>query len=145
MRAVLSATAFLMAVSAGAPAFAQGDAVEGEKVFRRCMTCHMVGPDAAKRVGPPLNGVVGREFGTVEGFKYSDNLMELAGEGSVWSVETLSAYLTNPKDVIPKGIMAFPGLRKEEDIANVIQYIAGFDADGNAVDPAPVVESAAGS
>ena len=53
--------AALFAVAA-APAFAQGDAAAGEKVFNKCKACHMVGDGAKNRVGPQLNAVVGVEM-----------------------------------------------------------------------------------
>lgn len=112
-------------------AAAEGDAAAGEKVFRKCKACHVVGEGAKNKVGPILNGVVGRDWGVIDGYKYSANLLELAAaDGKVWDVETLDAYLTKPKDMIPKGKMAFAGLRKEEDRANVIAYLAQFNADG---------------
>ena len=53
--------------------------------------------------------------------------MELAEGGLTWDNDTLVAYLVKPKDVIPKGKMAFAGLKKEDDIANVIAYLATFE------------------
>lgn len=93
--AVLAATATWQAP---APALAQeGDAARGEQVFRqRCQTCHRVGEGARNLVGPVLNGVYGRQAGTVEGFRYS-NLNRAAGEaGLVWNSERLVEYLPNP-------------------------------------------------
>ncbi|WP_269583669.1 c-type cytochrome [Roseibium sp. Sym1] len=110
-------------------ASADGDAAKGEKVFRKCKACHAVGPDAKNKVGPELNGIVGRDWGAVEGYKYSNDLLEMS-DGKVWDVETLDAYLTKPKDMIPKGKMAFAGLRKEDDRADVIAYLAQFNAEG---------------
>jgi len=112
-----------------AQASAEGDPAKGEKVFRKCQACHAVGPDAKNKVGPQINGVVGRDWGAVEGYKYSKALIEMS-DGKVWDVETLDAYLTKPKDVIPKGKMAFAGLRKEQDRADVIAYLAQFNAEG---------------
>ena len=117
--------AALFAVAA-APAFAQGDAAAGEKVFNKCKACHMVGDGAKNRVGPALNGVVGVEIAHVEDFKYSDNFMELKAEGFMWTPENLSAYLADPKAVAPKGKMSFAGLRKQEEIDNVIAYLETF-------------------
>lgn len=133
-----------------APALAQGDIAAGEKVFRKCKACHAVGANAKNRVGPSLNGVVGRVWGAVEDYKYSEGkdgtLKQLAeSEGKVWDIPTLTAYLIKPKDVIPAGKMAFPGLKKEEDLVNVIAYLASFDETGAETDPAPVLEGAAGS
>ena len=113
-----------------AQASAEGDPANGEKVFRKCAACHAVGEDARNKVGPQLNGVIGRDWGTIEGYKYSSSLMEGAGEGRTWDVETLDAYLLKPRDVIPKGRMAFAGLRKDEDRADVIAYLAQYSEDG---------------
>ncbi|SNT20110.1 c-type cytochrome [Tropicimonas sediminicola] len=124
--ALLPLAAALVAVTA-APVLAEGDAANGEKVFKKCQACHMVGDDAKNRVGPPLNGVVGAPAGRVEDYKYSPNLLELAEGGLVWDDETLTAYLTKPKDVIPKGKMSFAGLKKESDIDDVIAYLQTFE------------------
>ena len=64
MRLVIAAAAFASLLAG--PAFA-ADIEHGAKVFKKCSTCHMVGPGAASRVGPPLNGLFGRKSGTYEG------------------------------------------------------------------------------
>ncbi|NKX63129.1 cytochrome c family protein [Labrenzia sp. 5N] len=110
-------------------ASAEGDPAKGEKVFKKCAACHAVGPEAKNKVGPELNGIVGRAWGAVDGYKYSANLLELA-DGKVWDEETLDVYLTKPKDLIPKGKMAFAGLKKEDDRANVIAYLNQYNEDG---------------
>ncbi len=112
-------------------AFAEGNAENGKKLFKkkaRCAQCHIV--DKVKhKIGPTLNGVVGRTAGTAEGFKRYSPAMKKAGAGSeaiVWTVENLDTYLTKPKAFIPKNRMAFPGLKKAEDRADVIAYIQTF-------------------
>ena len=107
-------------------ALADGDAAEGEKVFKKCKTCHQVGPDAKNRVGPELNGIVGRTAGAAEGFKYSDAMMAKAGEGFVWTEENIDAYLADPKGYIPGNKMTFAGLKKEDDREDVIAYLKTF-------------------
>ncbi len=111
-------------------ASAEGDPAKGEKVFKKCAACHAVGPEAKNKVGPELNGIVVRAWGEVDGYKYSANLLELA-DGKVWDEETLDVYLTKPKDLIPKGKMAFAGLKKEDDRANVIAYLNQYNEDGS--------------
>lgn len=103
-------------------ALAQGDPEAGEKVFNKCRACHVVDKEQ-NRVGPYLMGVVGRPAGSVEGFKYSE---AMANSGIVWEEETLTAYLADPKAVVPGGRMAFAGLKKEEDVQNVIAYLEQF-------------------
>lgn len=105
---------------------AEGDAKAGEKVFKKCKACHAVGEKAKNKVGPLLNNIVGNEGGVVEGFKYSKALLAKKEEGLVWDEESLDAYLTKPKAFIPKGKMAFAGLKKEKDRENVIAYLKTF-------------------
>ena len=76
----------LTVTSAGAGFALDGcDPAKGEQIFKQCMTCHRIGPDAKNAVGPVLTGVVGRATGTYPGFAYSD-LNKHAGEaGLVWT------------------------------------------------------------
>ena len=83
----------------------------------------MVGADAKNRVGPVLTGIVGREIAAEPEFKYSEAFLAKKAEGFTWTPENLTAYLEDPKGFIPGNKMAFAGLRKEEDIANVIAYL----------------------
>jgi cytochrome c len=107
-----------------APASAQGDAAAGERIFNRCKACHAVGEGAKNRpTGPQLNGVVGREIASSEGFEYSDAFLEKKAEGFTWSEETLQVYLENPKALIPGNKMTFMGLKKPEERADVIAYL----------------------
>ncbi|OWU71907.1 MFS transporter [Roseovarius sp. 22II1-1F6A] len=95
----------------------------GEQVFRKCKACHQVGEGAVNRSGPHLNGVFGRQAGTVEDFRYS-SAMEDAGEaGLTWTSETLGAFLTKPRDYLKGTKMAFPGLRSADDIAAIEAYL----------------------
>lgn len=103
-----------------------GDVAEGEKVFRKCKACHEVGDGAANKVGPALNGVVGSPVAAADGFKYSKVLTELGNSGTVWTAEELSAFLEKPRSYAKGSKMSFAGLRKEDDRANVIAYLATF-------------------
>lgn len=106
---------------AAAPALAQ-DAAAGKKVFAKCTACHDA-VNEKNKVGPHLVGVVGRKAGGVEGFRYSD-AMKAAGEaGWVWDEANIDKYLRAPKETIPGNKMAFPGLKKDDEIANVIAYL----------------------
>lgn len=117
-------------VSATSQAFAAGDPAAGEKVFNKCKVCHMVGENAKTRIGPELNGIVGRKAASIEGFTYSEGLKELAAKGLVWSDDTLTAYLKNPRQFNAGTKMMFAGLPKDEDIADVIAYLNQFGPDG---------------
>ncbi len=105
------------------------DAEEGERVFRKCQACHAVGDDAQNKVGPILNGIVGRAAGSNEEFEYSDAMQAAAADGLVWDEAALDAFLTKPKEYMDGTKMAFPGLRKEDDRANIIAYLSTFGDD----------------
>lgn len=118
------ASAFIAAAFlAPLPAYAQ-DAAAGKTVFNKCRACHDAETDKNK-VGPSLLGVVGRTAGSLESFqaKYSANMKEAGAGGLVWDDANLTEYLRDPKAVIPKGKMAFPGLKDDADLANVIAYL----------------------
>lgn len=105
---------------------AEGDAEAGEKTFRKCQACHQVGENARHRTGPILNNVVDSTVAGQAGFKYSDALIALGEAETTWTTEALDAFLTKPR-VFAKGTkMAFNGLKKPEDRANVIAYLAKF-------------------
>lgn len=108
------------------------DAAAGEKTAKVCTACHSFANTGDNKVGPGLWEVVNRKPGTHEGFKYSQG-MTTFGETHTWDFATLDIYLTNPKAEVPGNKMAFAGLKKPEDRANVIAYLRSLSAN-----PAPL-------
>ncbi|WP_083225510.1 c-type cytochrome [Neptunicoccus sediminis] len=97
-----------------------GDAKKGKRVFNKCKACHKL--EAGKNgVGPSLAGVFNRPAGEVEGFRYSDAMIN---SGIVWTPENLTKYLHKPKDFVPGTKMTFAGLKKDKDINNLLAYLA---------------------
>ena len=83
----------------------------------------MIGDGAKNRVGPQLNGIIGREIGAIADYKYSKAMVQYAATAKIWSEENLAAYLESPRKLVKGGRMAFAGLRKEKDRADVIAYL----------------------
>jgi len=107
-----------------ASALAQsGDADAGRRVFNQCMACHTINQGGRNGVGPNLHGVADRKAASVEGFRYSANLRELAEGGLTWDEANLRRYLANPKDLVPRGSMAFAGIRNEEQLTNLVAFL----------------------
>jgi cytochrome c len=115
----ITGVAALAVLLGGTAAYADGDAAKGEKVFGKCKTCHEIAT-AKNKVGPTLQGVIGRKAGTVEGFKYSE---AMTGSGVTWDAVTIAEYVAKPKEFIAGNKMAFVGLKKEDEIENLVAYI----------------------
>ena len=123
MRSLILSAALLAGFSITAPAFAQ-DAEAGQRVFNQCRACHTVDKGGRNGVGPNLWGIVGRKAASIESFRYSSNMRTLGEGGHVWTIENLTAYITNPKAVVPQGSMAFAGLRNEQQLKDLLAYLA---------------------
>jgi cytochrome c len=111
------------------PAIAQAqDAENGKKLFTKCAPCHAIGPGAKNKVGPELNGILGRPAASVEGFAYSDALKK---SGITWDDEKIHKWLENPKGLVPGTKMLFPGVKDQAERDDIIAYIESFKADGS--------------
>lgn len=102
------------------------DAENGAETFKRCRACHDVGDNAKNKVGPILNGIIGRKAGTIEGFKYSDANMKAGANGWVWTEEKMMEYLLNPRAAMPGNKMAYAGLKDEQERKDLIAYLKTF-------------------
>lgn len=96
------------------------DPAKGEKVFKKCTSCHNANDGGKNGTGPALWNVVGRATGSVDGFSYSTGMTALGG---TWGYEELDKFLAKPKDFVPKTKMAFIGLKKESDRAALIAFL----------------------
>lgn len=124
----LLAVAFLAATLS--PAAAAGDAKAGERVFLKCRACHQVGEKAKNVVGPELNGLFGRTAGTAPGYSYSE---ANKASGIVWNEANFREYIADPRATIPGTKMVFAGLKKEQEVDDLVAYLKTFNADGTRV------------
>ena len=117
-----AAMVLTLSLSLTPPATAMAaDSAAGQAVFNRCKICHTVEAGGRNTVGPNLHGVFGRKAGSVDNFAtYSDAMKK---SGIVWDDETLTKYLRSPKEVIPAGKMAFPGIKDDGQLANLLAYL----------------------
>lgn len=108
----------MLAGLVASPGYAQ-DAGHGKSVFEACAACHAT--DHANRVGPGLEGIVGRKAGTAPGFRYSNAMKK---SGIVWDDRWLNAYLESPQKAVPGNRMPYPGLKDATDRADLVAYLA---------------------
>lgn len=99
---------------------ASADISKGEAVFKKCVACHTIIPGGANGIGPNLHGIMGAKHSAVAGFAYSDALKAIPGS---WDWKAMDEWLTNPKKYAPGTKMAFAGLGKAEDRANILVYM----------------------
>ena len=110
-----------------APSAPSGNAVHGQQLFARCAACHTVGQTGGK-IGPSLNGVVGRKAASVVGYNYSP---AMKNSGLTWDPTTLTRFLRAPMKVVPGTKMFFPGLPNPQDQADLTAYLKQYRADGS--------------
>jgi cytochrome c len=103
-----------------------GDAEAGAEVFDYCVGCHAVGKGAENGIGPHLNGIFGREAGSVPGFSYSKGLIREGKLGLKWELDKLDAYVENPKALVSDTRMSFDGLEDPKERADVLAYLRRF-------------------
>ncbi len=118
----------LLAISAATPVIAND---EGKALFGQCRACHAIGPDAKTQYGPVLNGVMNRAAMVEEGYSYSDAFKKASEGGLTWDNDTMAAFLAAPMSYISGTKMAYPGVKSDEDIQHIINYLSLFDEHGN--------------
>jgi cytochrome c2 len=102
-----------------ARSLAEGDVAAGQKVFKKCKACHAVGEGAKHGSALISTRSLAARRASAEGYKYSKAMIEAGEGGLVWDAATLAQYLASPKGMIKGTKMAFAGLKKDDDIANV--------------------------
>lgn len=139
MKKLLAGLGLLASSALASPSLAQGNAEDGEAVFRKCATCHKVGPEAKNANGPVLNGVIGRPAGTAPEYGYSELNKAAGAAGLVWTEEAIFEYLADPSPFLKKFLtdkgkpdlaqgatkMVFK-LPDETDRKDVIAYLKKF-------------------
>lgn len=123
MRAAWTTPAMLAAALLfGAVAGTAQAETAGEKLFKQqCAACHAVAKDAPMGMGPNLAGIIGKQAGKMEGFRYSAEFNK-GLDGRKWTPELLDAWLTEPQNVAPGTYMMY----KQGDASvrkNIIDYL----------------------
>jgi cytochrome c len=103
------------------PFMANADVAAGEAQIKKCTACHTFDKGGKNGVGPNQWGLVGGNFGHMEGYAYSEAIK--AKHSEKWTEQALSDFLANPKKYLPGNKMSFAGMKKPEDRANLIAYL----------------------
>ncbi|MGF1649620.1 MAG: c-type cytochrome [Hyphomicrobiaceae bacterium] len=108
------------------PLLASASAEAGRNVFGQCRACHTPDEGGANRVGPNLWGVVGRDVASVDGFRYSNAFAAIEG---AWTYEKLVEFTHAPRRWAPGNRMAFNGISRPQDMANLMAYLQSLSSD----------------
>lgn len=100
-----------------------GDAVAGRELFDNCTACHQIGVDAEHTTGPHLQEMFGRTIASVEGFDYSDLLLQAGAQGTIWERETLHAYLSDPLSLFPGYAVEHPVVAAQQDRNDLLTFL----------------------
>lgn len=122
--AAVTATGLLLSFSETGDAWADGNVGNGEQIFQRCASCHVVTGSDASRKGPSLQKIVGRPVASVAGYVYSPNMAALGARGAKWDPETLDQFLSYPSEFVKGTKMTAPPVRRESERADLIAYLA---------------------
>ena len=99
---------------------AAADTDKGAKAAKKCKACHTFEKGGKNKVGPALYGIVGSGKACGAGFNYSQAMKGMGGD---WTYADLDAFLADPKGFLPGTKMAFKGIKKPGDRANLIAYM----------------------
>jgi cytochrome c len=102
------------------PLLAKATVEGGQEAFKKCVSCHTVDKGGATKNGPNLYGVVGRDVGKVAGFNFSPAMQSHGGK---WDFAHLATYLNNPRTTVPNNRMAFPGIKDNAELADLLAYL----------------------
>jgi cytochrome c len=102
---------------------ASANVQKGETASKKCVSCHQFSKDGRNGQGPLLWNVVARQKGGAAGFNYSNALKDRAGKGEKWDFESLDAFIANPKGYLAGTSMAYAGISRPDERADLIAYL----------------------
>lgn len=117
--------------------FAEADIAKGEKSTKACLACHGFDEGGANKVGPNLYNIVGADIARSTDYSYSNAMASFEGN---WDYQALSQFLEKPKKYMKGTKMAYAGMKKPQDRANILLYLRSLSASPLPLPEPPVIE-----
>ena len=116
------------------------DLARGERSFKaKCASCHTIEQGGSNGTGPNLYGTLGSAKQSHADFNYSGALGNTEGD---WSWERADQWIENPSSYARGTSMAFAGVKRDDERASVLAYLASYSPNAPAA-PEPLPEVAA--
>ena len=119
------------------------DVAAGQASFAKCISCHTIAQGGANGTGPNLWGIIGLSPAVHAGYAYSNAFKDYAAANPVWTHEEMGAFLYAPQRHISGTKMTFVGLKREEELINVVAYLHSMGGSLAFPAPAPAAPPAA--
>ena len=121
MNPCLRQFAISLVLSSFATLTVQADPLTDEQLYDiACSACHSLGQTPDHHIGPPLGGLLNRQAGAIEGYRYSE---ALATSGWRWSLPTLLAWLAEPDAAIPNNTMNYLNPLTAEESKRLAEWL----------------------
>lgn len=90
-----------------------------------CSTCH-AWQKGVNKIGPSLNGVVGRKVAAIPNYKYSVAMQAYGKKQAAWTPAALDAYLLAPQAVVKGTKMAYAGQKDAAKRKEIIAFLSSL-------------------
>ncbi|MFK7831289.1 MAG: cytochrome c family protein [Congregibacter sp.] len=103
-------------------ALSDKEMLRGKLLFLQCRACHaLTAGDNEGKIGPSLNGVMGRTAGSAPYYaSYSD---ALKAAGHEWNRDTMGRWLAGPSAMVPGTSMVFAGISDAGQRDLLLRYL----------------------
>ncbi len=122
---------------------AQASVERGAAAFRKCQACHSIEEGGPNGIGPNLWGIMMAAHAQRAGFNYSSAMRATADKR--WDWEAMNQWLKNPRAYIPGTSMAFAGIARPQERADLIAYMATMHPNPPPLPAAPAGDAGAAS
>ncbi|MBL8630815.1 MAG: hypothetical protein JNM81_14370 [Rhodospirillaceae bacterium] len=115
-----------MVIGEGKPFVSAEELAQAKKDWMWCGFCHYTAADAPHRIGPNLNGIIGRRVGSKDKYFYTEPFRAAAKAGTIWTEESLNAFIADPAGLYPGNRMRYAPVTDPAKRDRIIKYLKAY-------------------